>query len=141
MSLAIDLFYDELSELLDLPIYLGAGEDELEKEVTDNTHGVTVNLSIANDVEAEDLLHFISKLKENALAAMDAASVPALSLYLWHEEGQIWYSIVNGKYARMPFADEFDAAESEEEVVNDYLAALKKEDVKGKMYVASLERK
>lgn len=140
MSLAIDIFYDELSELLDMPIYIGEGEDELEKEVTDNTHGVAVNLSIAEDVEAEDLLHFISKLKESAQVAMTAANVTALSFYLWHEEGQLWYSMVNAKYARMPFADEFEQVDSEEDVVNDYLGSLKKVGVKGRMFVGTITK-
>lgn len=140
MSLAIDIFYDELSELLELPIYIGEGEDELEKEVTENTHGIAVNFSISDEVEAEDLQHFVTKLKDLAKTTISNTNVIALSFYLWHEDGQFWYSFVNAKYARMPFADEFEAADCEEEVINDYLNSLKKNGVQGKMYIQTISK-
>ena len=135
MSLAIDIFYDELSELLERPLFIPENLDEMEKEVTENTHGIAVNLGIINDVHADDLMHFADKLKEAAKTAMAATTVEALRFYLWHEEGQLWYSFVKAEHLRMPFSEEFEVAAEEEEVVESYLTSLRQENVTAKMFI------
>jgi hypothetical protein len=140
MSLAIERFYDELSDLLDLPLFVAEGTGELEKEVTENSHGITVDLSVANEVAAEDLLHFFEKLRKNAKAALSTSNTESMSFYLWHEEGQLWYSFVNAEHPRMPFSEDFEMVETEAEVINSYLGALKKDAVQGKMYIGSVAK-
>jgi hypothetical protein len=105
-------------------IYITDRTNELEIEIYENMIPIGMPEGLANEMETEDILIFLAKLKANRKEQLLKSKIKTnLIYYIWYDAGagQLRLNFINSNHPKLPFGATLNLKVSERHIVESFI--------------------
>jgi len=117
-------YIQSLDEIVKDEIFITSETDLLEKEISENFWTISVKQEIANQLNVEELLNVIARIKSNRREQLSKSSIEIdLIFYMWHDDqaSQLRFNFINSNHLSLPFGTKVKLIKSESQILSEFL--------------------
>jgi hypothetical protein len=118
------IFLEEIRSFETVELYITESVEELTNEIYENMISLGLPEGVANEIEAEDILVFLARLKANRKEQLLKGKIKIdLIYYIWYDSGagQLCLNIINANHLKLPFGAKLNLEVTEREIVEAFI--------------------
>jgi hypothetical protein len=117
-------FFQDLEEIVVDPLVIGDSEEDLDKEIANNTWSISISNELATELSVKDFMGFFEKVISNRREQIKSSNNQiGMLFYVWFDgqAGQIRFNLITDFDSNLPFGCKIKIIDNLEPIIEEFL--------------------